>query len=111
QVGWLGALKNLPGVDAELTIGLGQAASVAHETTSCGKFASRVDHGDGVAPRQRDKLLDDAVEEGVGLDRERSGAPPGQVCERGFTIALGGGIQDNDSLLERLRRGRDIFRV
>src|SRR5580704_10468661 len=72
QVGWVSAFKNMSSVNTQLAISLGQAAAIAHETASSDKLASRIHYGNRIAFCQSDKMVDDAVVKGIGLDRERT---------------------------------------
>ena len=74
QVGWLLALENTPGVEADLAIGVGDAGPVAHQTASHGELAPFVDRGNGVACGQRDDLVALVVEVRVRANEQPSGS-------------------------------------
>ena len=96
QVGGFGALENPAGVDADLTIGVGKAGSVAHQTAGCGKVAPFIDRRHRMACRQHDKLLAPVVEEWRCADQERSGPLSDEGRERGVEIAFRIGTHDNE---------------
>src|SRR5215471_8337841 len=52
QIRWLGALEDATGIDAELTIRVREAGSVAHQPAGFWKVALWIDRGDRVARRQ-----------------------------------------------------------
>src|SRR5262245_30695009 len=68
QIGWLLALENAASVDANLTVRVRKAVSVAHEATSHGVLAKWVHRGHRVARGQCDKLLAPAIEERITAD-------------------------------------------
>ena len=49
-------LRIAAGIDAGLTIRIGNARSIAHQPAGRGKFAQRIDRGHRMARRQRDDL-------------------------------------------------------
>ena len=74
QVGGLLALENSAGVDAGLTVRVGDAAAVAHQAAGRDKLATLIDRGHRVAERQCGELFAAASEECIGADHERAGS-------------------------------------
>src|SRR5258707_7260014 len=70
QVGRLGALKDVAGVDADLTIRFRDVASVAHQPAGCDSGAIRISGRNLVTHGQGDKLLAATLEKPVGSDKE-----------------------------------------
>ena len=54
--------------------------------------------------RQRHELFDVLVVEGTGADQDRTNALLRESCERGFEIAIGPGIHNNEWQAQRVRR-------
>src|SRR5437870_5375073 len=71
QVGRLGAVENLAGVNADLTIRGGNAGSVADQAASQGEFAPWRHDGKRIAGRQRDDLIAPAGEKDIAIGEER----------------------------------------
>ena len=63
QVGRLLALEDAAGVDADLTIRIRDAGSVAHQAAGLDELAILIDRGQRMASRQCDELFAPAVEE------------------------------------------------
>ena len=82
-------------VNADLTIGVGKARSVTHQTTCCGKVTPFKDRRYCMARRQHDKLLAPAVKEWRAADEERRSPLTDKGRERGVEIAFRIGAHDN----------------
>src|ERR1700758_4804951 len=65
QVGGMLALENPRSIDADLTISVGKACSITHETAGRDVLAQFIDRWNGVVVCKRDQLLAPAVEKGV----------------------------------------------
>jgi hypothetical protein len=66
--------ENPAGVDAGLTIGIGEARAVARQAAGRGKFTSFINRRNGMARCQRNDSIALAVKERVGVNQQRSGA-------------------------------------
>src|SRR5262249_17719241 len=77
QVGRLLALEDARGIEIDLTVGVGYARSIAHQTTGLDEFAQFVDRRNGVVGRKRHELFASTVEERVGADQQGVGAHSG----------------------------------
>jgi hypothetical protein len=73
QIGRLLAPENPAGVDAGLTIGIGEACAVACEAAGHGKLTSFINRRNGTARCQRNDLIALAAKERVGANQQRSG--------------------------------------
>ena len=73
QVRWLGALEDAASVDADLTIGIPQARSVAHQPASFGILAQTRRRGDPVERRQKGQLDASGGERRADADEESVG--------------------------------------
>jgi hypothetical protein len=69
QIGRLLAPENPAGVDAGLTIGIGEVQAAGR-----GKFTSFINRRNGMARCQRNDSIALAVKERVGVNQQRSGA-------------------------------------
>ena len=104
QIGRLGALEDLSGVNADLAIGSREARSIADQAAGRGEFAPLIDRRNGMACRQRHELLAPAVEERIGADDERAGMQLDEGREGGVDLAFGAGLQDMELQPLRARR-------
>src|SRR6202035_841173 len=73
QVGGLGTLEDVGGIDADLTKRVCEVGSVAHQPAGYDIITSRINRRNPVACRQGDKLHAAAAEEWVGSDEEGIG--------------------------------------
>ena len=89
QVRGLRALEDAAGIDADLTIRIRNAGSVAHQPADFGISRDRISRRDRVARRQVDQLDTPAGEEGVGADEERVGPLARKRCEGRIDLAAG----------------------
>jgi hypothetical protein len=74
QIGRLLAPENPAGVDAGLTIGIGEARAVTRQAAGRGKLTSFINRRNGMARCQRNDSIALAVKERVGANQQRSGA-------------------------------------
>jgi hypothetical protein len=94
QIGRLGALEDLSGVNADLAVGTGEAHSIADQAAGRGVFTPVIDRRDRMACRQRQELLAPAEEERVAGEDERAGMQLDEGCEGGVDLAFAAGLQD-----------------
>src|SRR6266478_975364 len=92
QIGRLGALKDLSGINAGLVIGSREARSVADQAAGSRKFTRLIDRRKAMARRQLDELAASAEEERIGADDERAGLQLDEGCESGIDLAFGAGL-------------------
>ena len=74
QVGGLGALENVAGIDADLTKHVHNVGSVAHQSADCDMITIRISRRNFFARRQSGKLRTAAGEEAVASDEESIGS-------------------------------------
>ena len=94
QIGGLGALEDLSGVNALLAIDSREAQSIADQPAGRCELTQLIDRRNGMARGQRHELLASADEEGIGADDEPPALQLEQGCEGGVDLAFGGGLQD-----------------
>src|SRR5262249_55699286 len=82
------SLENSPGIDARLSIGVGEACRIADETASCGVVADVVDGRNGMARGQCDESSTFAAEEWASAEHERAGASLNNSCEGTIEFAF-----------------------
>src|SRR5947207_15200999 len=70
QVGGLGAFENAAGINADLTISIGDARAVTHQAASLREVRKRVDAGYPVAYGQGRDLVASVDEEPIGTDHD-----------------------------------------
>src|SRR5262245_59638597 len=78
QISELGTRKNPAGIDADLTVQVGDIASVADQAAGRRERAKLIDRGYSVAERKCGQLLHLPVEERVGAHDESAGSHPNQ---------------------------------
>src|SRR5260370_10838853 len=88
QIGRLGAVEDLSGVNADLAIDRSEARSIADQAAGSGEFSPLVRRRNGMARCQRYELLAPAVEERIGGDDERAGMQLDEGCEGGVDLAF-----------------------
>ena len=110
QVGGLGALENAAGVNADLTVRVRNAVSIADQAACHGVLAKWVHRGHRMTRSQCDELLAPAVEEWVTADYERAGSQSGQGCEDRIEVALGARMQDMELQPEGVGRRLHVSR-
>src|SRR5262249_45182923 len=93
QLGRFLALENFSSVDADQTVIVRLARSVAQQATSRGEAAILEDRGNRVADRQRGELFASDCEECTGANDQRVGSYLAQGCKRRIEIAFGAGMQ------------------
>jgi len=81
QIRRLGALEDAAGIDAGLTIGVGNVASVAHQSADFGKFAPRIDRGQPMVRRLLRELHAPAVEKTISGNEEGLGQLAANVAK------------------------------
>ena len=96
QVCGLCALEDAAGIDADLTICIRNAGSVAHQSAGFGNFTRGICRGEHVAGRQLDQLHTPADEKGVSADEEGVGPLAPKSCESRINLAAGAGVEDLD---------------
>ena len=94
QIGWLGALQNLSGVNANQAKGSYEVQSIADQAASFDELARLVDRRNAAGCRQRRELLAPVGKEWVAADDERAGMQLDEGCEGGVDLAFGAGGQD-----------------
>src|SRR5215831_16304267 len=94
QIARLGALEDLPGVNADLAIDTGDAGPIADQAAGRSKLTPLIDRRHGTTRRQRHELLAPAEEERVGANEERPGMQLGWSGEGGVDLTFGAGLQD-----------------
>ena len=96
QVGGLGALEDAAGIDADLTIGIRQARSVAHQPAGFGIFDATIYRGNPVERRQLDQLDTPAGEGRAGADEKGVGPLAHKSRECRIDLAAAAGVEDLD---------------
>jgi hypothetical protein len=103
QVARLLSLENPPGVDADLTISIGNTRPVAHETTRHGELASGIARRQRMASRPRDDLVAIGEHERAGTD-EQGTCPALDEGRKGrLDLPVAADIENNKLLPNRLR--------
>src|SRR5216683_6321581 len=74
QVGRLGALEDLPGINSDLATDSRDARPIADQAAGRGVFTELIDRRNGMACRQRHDLLAPDHQEWIGRDEERAGS-------------------------------------
>src|SRR5262245_66420228 len=96
QVGGFLTLENAAGVDADLTVRVRKAVSIADQAACYGVLAKWVHRGHRVMRGQCDELLVPAVEAWMTADYECAGSQSGQRCEDHIEVVLGARMQDKE---------------
>jgi hypothetical protein len=65
-------MQNSAGIDSQLPVNARQARSIADEPAGDHELAPLINRGNGMARRERDKLLAADREERIGLDEQRA---------------------------------------
>src|SRR5262245_23753427 len=99
QVGGLGPLENVRGVDAVLPVGVGDADAVAEQSARHGIFSELVDGGQALPLREIDNAVTPRVEIRVRADQQRVDALLDQRGEGGIEFLVNGGFHNDDPLL------------
>src|SRR6516165_10821956 len=94
QIGWLGALEDLTGVGADLTIHARTIGVVAHQPAGFYSLARGITRGNPVTRRERRKLDTSAREEDITSDVQGVGAIAHEGGEGRLDLAAGAGIED-----------------
>src|SRR5512133_1909461 len=82
EIGRFLAFEDASCITTHLAIGPGQACSVTHQAAGGNEFSEWIYSGNGVARRQRSKLLWAGREEWIRRYDECLGALVGEICER-----------------------------
>src|SRR5262249_1936781 len=104
QVGGLLTLDNPSGVDASLTVRLGNAAPIAHQAASGGELPRLKDRCKCVAESQVGELFAPANEEWIIADHQPTGTELGQPCENNVEIVFATRIQDMELKIQSAGR-------
>ena len=96
QVGGIGALKDLTGVDADLTIHVQDIGPIAHQPTRFDMFANGIGRGNRIARRECRKLDAPSDEESVGGDEEGDDPVARESGEGRLDLAAGAGVEDRN---------------
>src|SRR5262245_57818005 len=88
QIGGLGTLEDLSGVNTELAIDTREARPIADQAAGRGVFTPLIDRRNGIACRQRYDLLAPVGEEWIGGDDKRAGLPLNEGGEGGVDLAF-----------------------
>src|SRR6516165_5968756 len=94
QIGWLGALEDLTGVGADLTIHARTIGVVAHQPAGFDSLATGIARGNPVVRRKRNKLDASTGEEHVASDVQGIGAVVHESSEGSLDLAPGAGVED-----------------
>src|SRR4029453_5051979 len=94
QITGLFSFENVPGIDADLTVRVRKAVSIADQAAGHGVLSKWVHRGNRVAQGQCGELLAPAIEKWITADHERAGSQSGQGCEDRIEVALGARMQD-----------------
>ena len=92
QVGGLGAFENAAGINADLTISIGEARTVTHQAAILREVRKRVDASYPVAYGQGRNLVASVDEEPIGTDHDNIDVllVDGYKCRVEFTRPAGG---------------------
>src|SRR5206468_3316862 len=88
QIGRLGALEDLSGINAGLAIGSCEARSVADQAAGRGEFARLINRRKGMACCQRNELVASTEEERIGANNKRAGLQLDECCESGIDLTF-----------------------
>src|SRR6516164_7775729 len=89
-------LEDTAGIDADLTIRIGAAGPIAHQSADFGKIPHRICGGEPVERRQLGYLDTPADEERRGRNEQRIKPFAHDVFERGIDLTTGIGFEDLD---------------
>src|SRR5262249_33614452 len=96
--------ENPPGIDAGLTVGIGNAERVAHQTPGRDGLAHLIDRGNRMLGRQLNKSLPVRVRERAATDEQRASPALHERCKGGLEVALALDVENDDLLPDCLRR-------
>src|SRR5438552_17109883 len=94
QIGRLGGLEDLSGVNAHLTGDGTPARSIANQAAGIDKFTPLIDRWDGMARCQRHQLLASVDEQSIGTDEDRMGGRGDEGSEGGVDLVYAGRLED-----------------
>jgi hypothetical protein len=96
QIGGLGAVEDLSGVNADLTIYGREAGSIGDQAAGRSVLTPRTDRRYGMARRQRHDLLAPDDEERIGVNDEPAGFQLDEGGEGAVDLGFGVGFQDRE---------------
>src|SRR5882724_8739554 len=96
QIGGLGALEDLSGVDADLTNRVGEARAIADQTAGREESTPVSDRRNGMACSQRHKLVASLAEKRIRTKDERASLNLHEGRESGVYLAFGASPQDTE---------------
>src|SRR5262249_37950989 len=97
------AFENTSGIDTELTVGLGTARPIAHQTTGPGKVTSRVHRGRPITGRKGDDFIGPSDEKRGGGNQKRAGLPD-RRSKGGVEVVVSANIENKELHAKRMRR-------
>src|SRR5262249_50064511 len=108
QVRRLRALDDAANIDTSQAISLGDACSVAHQTTGFGKVTQGIDRRDPVVSRQRSELNATVVEQRAGTYQQRINRLLGKLRKGRINVTAGGSFEDFDLLPDGQGRSLNV---
>jgi hypothetical protein len=87
HLGGLLALENAAGIDADVTIRISVAGTLAHQAARSGIIPQRINRGNGMSRCQRNDLVTPAEEKGTALGNESIGTLLDEAGKRGIDLA------------------------
>src|SRR6266852_1403181 len=111
KVGRLLALQNAADVEPGLASRLEPVVRIAHQPASLDEVAIKIDRGNCVACRKRDKLAAPTVEVRIAVDEERTGPLPDKVREGRIDLGLSAGLEDDDRSPDAARCSLHVCQV
>src|SRR5215471_3333643 len=96
QIGRLGSLEDLSGVNADQAKGGCEARSVADQAAGSSELAPRIYRRNCMARCQSHELLAPAAEERIRADDERAGVRWNEGRENGVDLAFAAGLEDSE---------------
>src|SRR5262249_15558088 len=111
QIRRLCAFKNTSDVNANLSVCVRQAGSVANQAAAGDEFAREVNRGNCMACRKYDELICSGEEEWIARDEKRVDLLLGDGGERRVDFVAGASVQDMDRALKCLSRLLHIFQL
>src|SRR6516165_1542091 len=98
QITRLLAFEDASGVNAGLTVCIGNAGRVAHQAAGRDRFAPVIDRGSPVSGRQRDNSFPLGVHERAGAHVQRASPALDERCKGGLDFAAAADIEDDQLL-------------
>src|SRR5262249_57350625 len=103
EVGRLATLEDAAGRTPDLTKGIRNVGSVAHQPTGFGIVTQRICRGKAVVRRQLRQLDTPAAQEGIAGDEEGVGPLAYKSCEGRIDLADSADVEDLDLQPEKAR--------